>query len=309
MVAITPITLSTFTHSVDVQGRVDGDQNVTISPRASGQLVKIYLKAGSSVKAGQIIAEIDHAAIKAQINDLKANLELATQMYEKQKNLWEQKVGTEIQYLQAKTNKESLEAKLANAQEMQDMYLIKSPINGTLDDMSLKVGQMATAGQTSVRVVNLSELKVKADLAEAYAGAVKEGDPVNMYFPDIDKSATSTVAYSAKVINPTTRTFGIEIRLPGDNTFRPNMITEIHVVDYRKDNAVVVPINAVQQLDDDNIVYVAVQEGKKTIAKKVSVKTVKMYNGKMEILGGLKSGDQLITTGYQDLTDGEVIKF
>lgn len=312
VVAVTAIKQSAFVHAIDIQGHVDGDENVTITPKMSGSISRIYVKAGQQVKAGQVLAEIENEAVKAQIKELKTNLELAKQTFERQKNLWDQKIGTEMQYLQAKAGKESLEARLVQANEGLDMYQMKSPINGIVDDLPLKVGQvvsnMAPSPNAHIRVVNMGDLKVKADVAEAYAGNIKNGNKVQLYFPDIDKSATSSVSYSARVIDPTSRTFGIEIALPSDNDYRPNMVAEIKVIDYRKDATIVVPINTLQNIDGKKAVYVAVKEGDKLVAKKREVKVGLMYNGSAEILEGLAEGDQLITVGFQDLSDNEPIK-
>ncbi len=312
LVALTEITPSIFTNAVDVQGRVEGDENVTIYPKQAGSIVRIYARAGSHVKAGQVIAEIENDAAKAQLNDLKTNLELAKQMFEKQKSLWEQKVGTEMQYLQAKTNKESLEAKLAQAQELLDMYQIKSPINGTVDEMPLKVGQLVSPAApvgSGVRVVNLGALKIKADLSESYAGSVQNGNKTLIRFPDINKTTESHVAYAGKVIDPLTRTFSVEIALPASEEYHPNMVAELHIINYKKENAIVVPINTVQHMEGKRYVFVGVKNGKSSLAQKREVKVGKMYNGKAEILEGLTQGDMLITTGYMDLSDNEAIKY
>lgn len=311
-VQVTTVEKTLFEHAVDVQGRVDANENVTILPRAQGPITKIYLRTGQQVKAGQIIAEINNDMVKSQINDLNTNLELVNQIYQKQKSLWEQKVGTEVQYLQAKTNKESLEAKLAQAKELLDMHYYKSPINGVVDDMPLKVGQMVSAAApltSGVRVVNLSSLKVKADLSESYAASVSEGDAVNLFFPDIDKRIQSKLSYAEKQINPMTRTFGVEIGLPTDAAYRSNMIAQVSIIDYTNKDVVVVPINTIQNLDEKKVVYIAVKEGANTVAKKVEVETGKMYNGKVEVLKGLNPGDQLITTGFQDMNEGVAIRY
>lgn len=308
-VAITTINNQTFEHSIDVQGRVEGDENVTVNAKMGGSISRLNVKAGDVVREGQILAEIEHEMTDAQIADLKTNLKLATEVYNKQKNLWEQKVGTEIQFLQAKTNKESLEQKLNQLVESEKMYKIISPINGTVDEVNIKVGQVTGPGMPCVRVVNFGKLKVKADISESYASAVKTGDDALLVFPDINKTVRSTVSYSAKVISPMTRTFGVEINLPSENVYRPNMVTQIKIVDYKNTNAIVVPVNTIQKVDGKDIVFVAVKEGSQTVATKREVKVGYMYNDKAEIVSGLNPGEQLITTGFQDLTDKQAIRF
>lgn len=176
-----------FEHYIDVQGRVDGDQNTMISARAMGPVTKIYVKSGANVKKDQVLAELDAEIVKRQIDDLKINLNFATDVYNKQKALWEKEVGTEVQYLSAKNNKESLEQKLATLNEQLDMYKIKSPINGTVDEVMIKIGANVAPGVPCFRVVNFSELKAKADVAETYASQIKEGNEVMLIFPDLNQ--------------------------------------------------------------------------------------------------------------------------
>lgn len=311
-VEVSTVEPTLFAHAIDVQGRVEASENITLLPRAQGPITKIHVQAGQQVKAGQIIAEINNDIAKAQVNDLKTNLALVNQIYEKQKNLWEQKVGSEVQYLQAKTNKESLEAKLEQAREMLEMHYYKSPINGVVDDMPLKIGQLVSPAapmQSGVRIVNLGKLKVKADLSESYSGSVKEGQKVNLLFPDIQRKSESRISYAEKVINPLTRTFGVEVMIQPDAIYRSNMIARLSIVDYANSAAIVAPINTIQLLDDHKVVFIASQDGNDFVARKVEVTTGMMYNGKVEILSGLKQGDKLITTGYQELNEGEKVRF
>ncbi len=308
-IAVTPITETAYEHSIDVQGSVQGDENVTLTAKMAGSIYRLNVKAGDVVKQGQILAEIEHEIIDAQIAGLKTNLKLATELYNKQKNLWEQKVGTEIQYLQAKTNKETLEQQINSLIETEKMYKILSPIEGTIDEVYIKLGQTVAPGIPAVRVVNFGKLKVVADISESYSSAVKAGDAAMLFFPDINKQVTSAVSYAAKVINPMTRTFSIEIALPSSNVYRPNMVTQIKIVDYKKPNAIVVPVNTIQKVDGKEVVYVAQKNGPKTIAQKREVTVGSMYNDKAEILNGLTAGELLITTGFQDLTENQAIKF
>ncbi len=308
-IAVTPVSAETFEHSIDVQGRVEGDENVTITAKMGGSISRINVKAGDIVREGQILAEVEHEMTDAQIADLKTNLKLATEVYNKQKNLWEQKVGTEIQFLQAKTNKESLEQKLNQLVENEKMYKIISPINGTVDEVNIKPGQVVGPGMPCARVVNFGQLKVKADVSESYSSNIKTGDETLLVFPDINKSVKSSVSYTAKVINPMTRTFAVEIDLPSENVYRPNMVVQVRVIDYKKPNSIVVPINTVQKIDGKDVVFVAVEKGKGKVAQKREVAVGAMYNGKAEIISGLTSGEQLITTGFQDLTENQAVRF
>lgn len=309
-VAVKPIVAETFDHYIDVQGRVDGDENTTISSRAMGPVTRVLVQTGTRVKKDQVLAELDGEIVRRQIDDLKVSLSFATDVYNKQKALWEKQVGTEIQYLSAKNNKETLEQKLSTLLENLDMYKIKSPINGTVDEVFLKIGQNAAPGMPCFRVVNNGELKAKADVSETYASQIKQGNEVKLLFPDLEnKEVTSTIQFTSRVISQMNRTFTIEANLPSNNDFIPNMICVFKVKDYQSKNAIVVPVNTVQKTENGTFVVVAQVLNGKQIASKKEVKIGKVSQGKVEILSGLSVGDLLVTTGFQDLNENELIKF
>ena len=308
-VAVSNIETSKYNHFITVQGRVDGDENATISAKVPGLVLNVLVKPGSVVKAGQILAEFDGNAIRKQIQPLETNLLFLTDLYNKQKALWDKQIGSEIQYKQAKTNKEALEQNIAAMREQLSMYKITATVNGTIDVVNLKIGQMAMPGMPYFTIVNFNKLKVKADVAETFANKIKEGNVAQVEFPDINKSITSKISYSGKGISALNRTFGVEVALPNDNTYLPNMIAVLKIIDYSKDNAIVIPVNCIQNSQEGTNVYVAVTENGKTIAKKRLVKVGSTYNDKAEILSGLAIDEKLITVGYGDLNDGELIKF
>ncbi len=310
MVAVTPVTKTPFEHYIDVQGRVDGDENTTISSRAMGPVTKVYVHPGMQVKEGQILAEIDAEIVKRQMDDLKVNLGFVTDVFNKQKALWEKQVGSEIQYLSAKNNKESLEQKMSTLKEQLEMYKIKSPITGAIDEVFIKIGQNVAPGLPCFRIVNFSHLKVKADVAETYAQAIKEGSEVIIRFPDLNNlELRSSISFTAKVISQMNRTFTVESQLPSDKQYIPNMIAVLRIIDYKQNNSVVVPINTVQNSEGHKFVFIAVNESGKYYAKKRDVIVGKTYNEKAEIISGLSEADLLITTGYQELNDNETIKY
>ncbi|MCF8428859.1 MAG: efflux RND transporter periplasmic adaptor subunit [Bacteroidia bacterium] len=308
-VAISTIETSKYNHFITVQGRVDGDENATISAKVPGLVLNVLVKPGSVVKAGQVLAEFDGNAIRKQIQPLETNLVFLTDLYNKQKALWDKQIGSEIQYKQAKTNKEALEQNIAAMREQLSMYKITATVNGTIDVVNLKVGQMAMPGLPCFTIINFNKLKVKADVAETFANKIKEGNLVQVEFPDIEKTITSKITYSGKGISALNRTFGVEVALPSDNSYLPNMIAVLKIIDYSKENAIVIPVNCIQNSQEGTNVYVAVTENGKTIAKKHLVKVGSTYNDKAEILSGLEIGEKLITVGYGDLNDGELIKF
>lgn len=306
LVQVVPVTPELFSTYIDVQGKVDADENVSLSSEIPGTVTKINVKPGDEVTKGQVLAETDSRAIQQSISDLQTNLDFVNQLYEKQKNLWEQKIGTEVQYLQAKTNKESLEKKMATLQEQLRMAKIISPIDGTVDAVDIKIGNAIAPGVPAIRVVNFANLKVKAELAESYAGRVKKNNPVKIYFPDMNDSIEGKVNYASRAINPMSRTFTTEVLLDNKKEYHPNMVTRLKINDYTTAQpVVVVPVRVIQSNNGDKYVYVA--DGNKAVKK--PIKTGKEYNGRIEILEGLAAGDLLITLGFENINEGDAISY
>jgi len=310
-VAVTEVIPKTFKHYIEVQGKVDGDENVAVSARGTGVVLSINVDEGQKVSKGQILAVLDAQVLYASLADMENQLTFVADIYDRQKNLWDQKIGSEIQYLTAKNNKENLENNIKSLKEQMDMDKILAPINGTIEDMPIKVGQAVAPGAIAFRVVNLSNVKVVADIAEAYSAKLKKGNEVNINFPDLDKEITSKISFSSKFINPTNRTFSVEIALDNDDeSYRANMIAVVKINDYHADSTIIVPINVIQKLNGDDYIYIAEKKSdNKYAAKKVKVKIGQIYNGYAEILNGLKEGDKLITVGYQNIEDGQLLKF
>jgi membrane fusion protein, multidrug efflux system len=309
-VVVTPVAQGTFTHYLELQGKVDADENVTINADMPGTITSVYVTAGQSVSRGQVLAEIDNAVIKSGISEVEQQLSLARIVFEKQERLWNQKIGTEIQYLTAKSTVESMEKRKATLNEQLNMSKIKSPINGTVDEVFLKAGQIAAPGMPGIRIVNLGKLKVKAEVAETYVARVKKGSPVVLTFPDLNLDMSSTVDFAAKVINPLNRTFLVEVKIPhGNSDLRPNMVAKIQIADYTTENVIVIPSNIVRKDEDGSFVIVAVEETGKKVARKRVVTTGESSGGKFEIKSGLKPGDKVVTTGFQELNDGDILKY
>ncbi len=306
-VVVTDATVKSFAHYLDIQGKIDAEENITISAKMPSTVTRILVKAGKQVRTGELLAELDNSTIVAGIEELKTGMQLANTLYEKQKALWDQKIGTEVQFLQAKSQKESLDKKLASLYEQLDMTKIKSPINGTIDEVMLRIGQATAPGAPGIRIVNMGTLKAKAEVAEAYAGRIKEGNEVKISFPDTKKEIIARVTYSGKVINAMNRSFTVEASLDGNQDLHPNMLAVLKIADYRNDSAIIVPINTVQNSEEGQYVMVAKQEGKKITAERRQVKQGLSYNGNVEILSGLNAGDKVITTGYQDLNQGDAL--
>lgn len=306
-VAVMTLKPEVFKNYIDVQGHVDADQNVALSSEMPGTVTKINVKTGDEVSAGQVLAETDVRAINQQISDLQTNADLVNQIYEKQKNLWDQKIGTEVQYLQAKTNKESMEKKLITMQEQIRMSKIISPINGTVDAVDVKVGQAVAPGIPAIRVINFSNLKVKSDVAESYASKIKKGSEVILYFPDMNDSVITKVDFVSRAINNSSRTFTVEVLLDNKKEYYPNMVARLNINDYQSAQPVIkIPVRTIQK-DENNESFVYIAQRDK--AKKQIVKLGKEYKGMAEITDGLKEGDVLVTLGYDIVNEGDRIAY
>lgn len=299
-----PLTSQTFKTYIEVQGRIDADENVSLSSEMPGTVTKINVKVGDGVSKGQVLAETDARAIQQQISDIQNSLDLATQVYQKQKNLWDQKIGTEIQFLQAKNTKESLENKVSTMQEQVRMSKIISPISGTVDAVNIKIGQAVAPGMPAINVINFSNLKVKADVSESYANRVKVGNETLVLFPDMHDTISSKVNYSSRAINNLTRTFAVEVLLDGKKEYHPNMVAKLKINDYQSATPkVVVPIKFIQKGSNESFVFVS--ENNKVVKKTITISHE--YNGLAEIADGLKEGDLLITEGYDLINEGDMI--
>jgi RND family efflux transporter MFP subunit len=299
----------TFKHFISVQGTVESDNNILVSPKMGGVVTAVNVKVGDKVGQGQTMAVIDDAVLRQSIEELKTGLELANTVFEKQQNLWNQKIGSEVQFLQAKNNKESLERKLQTLNAQVSMSRITSPISGVVDEVNIKPGEAAAPGLGVIRVVNLSKIKIKARMADSYIGTVKKGDEVRITLPDINQELNGKISFVGQVVNPQSRTFDIEVMLDNkEEKLKPNMLAVVNINDKTAQEAIVIDANYVQQSEVGDVVYVAGAEGQKQKAQMRKIKTGLTYNGQVEVLEGLKAGDQLITAGYQDLVDGQLIK-
>ena len=308
-VAVTEAKSVEFNHFLEVQGKVDGEDNIAVSAQMSGAITAVFVKEGDQVRKGQILAQIDNSVMQQQIASTKQQLDFATSLYNKQKALWDQQIGSEVQYLTSKNTKENLEKALATLNDQLDMTRIKSPINGSIEEVNLKVGQMASPGLPAVRVVNFSSVKVVAEIAEAYAPKVKPGDKVIVFFPDFNIEIPSQIRFTSKYINPVNRTFQSEVRLgPSKVEYRANMMAVVKINDYRNPSAFSVPITLIRESQSGKYIYVAKEESGKLVARRLPVTVGSTYNGLAEITTGITAGDKIITTGFNSLIDGELIQ-
>lgn len=307
-VIITALTPRRFDKYVQTQGSVESIDNIIISAKSPGVITNVYVREGDVVTKGQTLAQIDNSLVVKGIDELKSGLELSKTVYDRQKNLWDQKIGTEIQYLQAKNNKESLDRRLATLQEQLDMMKIKSLISGVVDEVEARVGQNTAPGAPAFRVINNSDLKISAKISEAYISSIKKGNNSLVTFSDTDKRISAPVSFVARNIDPLTRSFIVEIKLPSSPDLRPNMTAVLRVIFDSVPSALCVPVNVVQEINGEKVVYVAESNGKQMVARKRVVKLDGIYDNLAQVISGLAAGDKVITFGYQGLIDGEFIK-
>jgi membrane fusion protein (multidrug efflux system) len=306
-VAVSALQLKRFDHYVQTQGHIESDKNVLVSAESMGVVTSVYVTEGQQVSKGQALAQIDNSVIARNIESMEAQLELAASVYERQKNLWDQKIGTEVQFLQAKTNKESLEKQLASLREQSNKTRVKAPISGTVDEIFVKAGESINPGMPAVRVVNTSDLKIQARVSEAYVTDINKGDKVLVTISELKKDVNAEVTFVSKTIDRLSRTFNVEVALPSDPDLRPNMTATIRVVFDSNPSALVVPINLIQEINKEKVVYIAEKKGGHMVATRKVVTVEGVYGNQAEVKG-LKAGDQLITVGYQGLNDGDFIK-
>ncbi len=299
---------SPFRTWVEVQGTVDARQSIEVTAEGMGVVRNIQVKEGQKVTKGQILAELDQTVLLQSIEEIKGQLDFAKQLYTKQSNLWKQNIGSEVQYLNAKNQKESLERRLSTIESQLDLTRIKAPVSGTVDQVYLKLGQSTAMGMPAVRVVNFNDLRVVTDLSESYVSRVREGATVDLEFKDLNLSAQGRIAYVARSISALNRTFRAEVPLNNrEGLYRPNMIVGMKINDYSTNKAIKIPVNLLQNSDEGTFVMVVRGEGTSLKASRVSVTPGRSNGIETEILQGLQAGDRIITTGYNDLNDGQAI--
>ncbi len=310
-IAVTTLETAPFKHYIDLQGRVEADKSVLATSKMPGALKKIYIDNGDQVKEGQRIAEIDDAVMQKSLAELEGQLDVATDLYERQKSLWDQKIGSEVQFIQAKNNKESVERSIATLKANMALTKIYAPTTGVVDQVILKEGQAIAPGIALCTIINLDKLKVTGDVTESYVSKVTKGDEVTVYFPDSKQQITTKVTYVSRSINPVNRTFTVECALNEKGEFRANQIAVMKIVDYLNPAAITIPVNLIQRGEDGDFVLVAepTSNRNQAIVKKVDITQGQNYNGHVEITSGLKAGDKVISTGFQDINSGETILY
>ena len=308
-VVLSKIEAQKFEHFIEVSGNVEADQELNVSPESSGQITEIEVKEGQRVLKGTVLAVLNSERIDRNIAELKINLELSKTTFERQKNLWDQNIGSELQYLQTKSTNEALEQQLESLYAQKDMSIIKAPIDGTIDVIYQKKGQIASAQIPFARLVNIEKVKVYADVAESYLTKIKKGDETRVDFPAIGKNETTKIQMIGNYIDPNNRTFRIRLDLQNrDKLIKPNLDAVVKIRDYVADSAVVIPSILIKEDFKGKYTFVAESNSNKLTAKKVYLKTGVSENNMTEIREGLLPGMQIISEGFSQVIDGSSIK-
>lgn len=299
----------TFKHYIEVQGVVKADKNIEIRPELGGTINAIYVKEGQRVTAGQTLIQLDDSSTKNSINELNTQLMLATTTFERQERLWKQKIGSEMQYLQTKTQKESLENNLAALKTQARKMKIIAPFSGIVDEIFPKNGELTNPQMPVVRLLNLDRVYVEADVTESYLPVMKVGTETVVNFPSIHKEMVSNITQIGNYINPDNRSFKTRINLTNnDHSIKPNLLANIKFLDF-KANGISVPSNLVQQDQNGNdyIFTIKTINGEHTIIKSI-ITVAKEYKHEIYVSEGLAENDTIVNEGARQVQAGEIVK-
>ncbi len=323
LVSVKALAPETFVHYIDLQGKVEAVNISYVTPRngTGGQVKALYVQKGQQVKKGQLLLQLDDVIAKQNLRaaqqglvTLQTQLDYAKDVYRRQKNLWDQGIGTEIQVITDKNNVDNLESQLKTTQEQINMAQeqvnftsVYSDVAGVAEDVNVRVGEIFAPAAQQIKIVNTYDLKVTTQVPENYVSKVNVGDNVLINFPDLNKTITAKISVAGKVIDPNSRSFYVEIHLPSDRDLKPNLIANVKIQDYSAANVISVPVNTVQTDDKGKYVFVAVTDKDKIVAKKKPVVVGQSYGNNAEIFSGLLAGDKIITEGFQSLYDGQPV--
>ncbi|MEX2455832.1 MAG: efflux RND transporter periplasmic adaptor subunit [Balneolaceae bacterium] len=307
-VHVEELQLSDFQHFVNVQGDIESDKTIMITPKVTATVEEILVRAGDDVQQGDVLANLDGEVTRSQLRELETQLELAETLFERQQNLRDQDIGSEIEFLQSRNQVESLKNQLATLTEQFENYTILATISGTVNQVNLKVGETVGTDAPVFQLSNSDALKATAEISEAYITKIDQTDSVEISFPSLDEIISKRLDVVSKVINASNRTFGIEVYVPNESEqIRPNMIAKLRINDVTLTDQIVVPVNTVQEADNISFTFVAEETDDGWIATQKEVTTGQSYGNELVIEDGLNPGDLLITAGYADLSDGEAI--
>ncbi|HJN07030.1 MAG TPA: efflux RND transporter periplasmic adaptor subunit [Bacteroidales bacterium] len=308
-VKLESLSLRPFSHNFTAVGELESINDAFISPEINGQITSVYVSEGQYVQKGQLLAKLNTVIIETNIQEIESQLSLAKTIYEKQSSLWEKNIGSERQYLEAKNSFENLQNKLSTLKAQYDLAIIKSPINGIVEEIFHKKGELATPGMQLMQIVNIDELYVTVKLSEAYLPIIKKGDIVTISFPAYPGLEYRKPVYrTGNVINKQDRTFIVQIKIANKNgKLKPHLQANVNINDYNIDNVIVLPTILIKEDMTGSFIYIVETANGKSIATKKYIKTGISYKDKTEILDGLSAGDMIITDGYSNVSNGSVV--
>ncbi len=313
LVSAAPVTQQDFTHYIELQGKVDANNIVVVTPRGMpAQVKQIHVKRGDMVKKGQLLLKLDDAIMLQQLEGLNTQSDYAKNIYNRQKNLWDQGIGTEVQLITAKNNVDALERQVATLKENWRTSFVYAPISGIADQVNIKSGEIFNGVSNigpQIQIVNTSSMKIVTEVPENYQEKVRKGSQIEVSIPDAGiNNIKATINVVGASIASTTRGFVTEATIPSDARLRLNQVASVKIKDYSAPNAITVPLNVVQTDENGKYVYVIVTEGAVKKARKKSVLVGENFGGMVEIKGNsLAATDMIITEGYQAVYDGQTV--
>ena len=299
-----------FKHFVEIQGSVQADDMVDVTSETAGRVINLRVKEGDLIRKGQLVAKLDLEALKKQMAELEKSLELANTVFERQSRLWEQNIGSEIQYLEAKNTKERLEKSMETLNFQLSKSDVYAPISGVVERVIVQSGELASPGFPIVQILNTNKLKVVANVPENYLKAVRQGEKVNVSFPALELEQEARVSLIGRMIDPSNRTFTVEAKVSGNSQLiKPNLLAIMMINDFSQDNVVTIPVELVQQeVGGKSYVFVKDSSNDGDIAKKVYIQTGRSFDNEIVVSSGLNGGEEIIIDGARNISNDELIK-
>lgn len=301
-----------FNHFVEIQGNVQTKQNVLIYPEYQGILTRVIVKEGQRVGKGQTLARIDDGGLSSQVAQAEAQAALAQTTFDRQKRLWDQKIGSEIQYLQAKTQYEATQNSVNQIKSQLGKTTVRAPFSGVIDEVITDQGTVVAPGAALFRIINLDNMYVAAEVPESFLPTVTKGKKVKVEFPILGETVDATVRQTSNFIKPSNRSFAIEVGVPNkEGRVKPNLTARLSINDYTSENAILIPLNVINEnADGEQYVYTAFAkaESEETIAKQKIITTGKSQGDRIEVLSGIQPGDKIIVEGARSVKDNQAVK-
>lgn len=309
LVSVKKIEPEEFSHHFQVNGSIEAVEMANVSPEQGGQIKAILVTEGQRVTTGQTLVQLNTSVLQKSLDEVESGIQLAETVYNRQAALWEKKIGSEIQYLEAKNRLEGLEKKRETLLAQMAMSTIKAPFNGVVDVVHQKVGELAAPGMPVVTVVNMQEMKVKADVSENYVQAVKPNEQVIVEFPSFGISTKAPIRSVSNIINPANRAFSVEVRVPNTSgMLKPNGVATLTIIDFEADSALVVPAISIGKDAKGDFLFVVNEEEGEVKATKKYVKTGRTSEGQTMVKEGLTVGDRVVVEGYNEIANGDLIR-